>query len=293
MIAEVSLVAVLLTVVINLSLASIAGVLSARLWLKLHVSSATSVSMWRILVASWTALAFALALLLLVQAAQLSEVSIFDAGSSAVLLVSKTYGGQAMAIAVVVSTIAAMVTFLRAHVFWISTLALSLVTVARASTGHAGQDGPVSLDVLVEWVHLMAMGLWVGSVLVAGWMTLPRLGWEPATVARTYVDQLSSWATGALVLIFLSGIFNTDRMLGNFSELLHTDYGRLLLAKIVVVIAALLLGALNRFRGLPAIHREPFKQGLVQFIFVLRAESVLLFAVTVLAGVLTNVSPHE
>lgn len=293
MIAEVSPLAVFLTIVINLALATIAGVLGARWWLNQHVSTAPLVVMRRLLVASWVLIAAAAAVLVLAQAAQLSEVAIFDAWDSAVLLVAKTYGGQATAATVLVSIVAAALACRQSTVFRVSCLAFVIVTAARASTGHAGQDGPFSLSVLVEWVHLLAMSLWVGCVLVAGWLTLPGLPNKPAAVARSYADQLSSWATGALVLIILSGIFNTDRMLSSYMDLLYTDYGRLLLAKIAFVAAGLLLGAINRLRGLPALHRQPLDKGLNQFIFILRAESIILIAVIVLAGVLTNVSPHE
>jgi putative copper resistance protein D len=288
MIADVSALAAAATAVINLALAIIAGVLAARLWL------GTAPTLRAPVLACWVAIAAAALILLLDQAAQLTETGMAAAWDAAYLLATSTFSGQAMAAVGVLAALAAVLTAVSRKFVPVALLAFGAVTAIRATMGHAGEAGIVSLPVFIEWGHLLAMSLWVGCVIVSGWIVLPALsGAGDGPALPSYAVRMSNWATVALVVIIASGVFNTDRVLASWSDLIHTGYGKLLLAKIALVLVALGLGGINRLIGIPALRRAPRPAGAVrQFILVLRIESLVLAGVVLLAAVLTNASPH-
>lgn len=294
MIADVAPVAVAMTAVINLGFAIIAGIIGARCWLGTARAPGNALSMRAGVLVSWLAVAGAASILLLDQAAQLAETSMFAAWASAAILASSTYSGKATAAVIFLAASAAALTWRRAFVLPALVL-LAAVTAVRSTMGHAGESGPLTLAVLIEWAHLAAMNLWVGCVIVSGWLVLPPLaavsGDPAAATARSYAQQLSAWATAALAIIVLSGILNTDRVLEHYGDLFTTAYGNLLLAKIVLVLVALGLGGFNRVRGMPALKHDA-ERGLRSFILILKTESIVLIAVVLLAAVLTNVSAH-
>lgn len=291
MIADVSALAAAATAVINLSLATVAGVLAARLWLGADGGAAAPVRRGPV-VAAWMAMAAAALLMLLDQAAQLTDTSLLAAWEGAYLLATSTFSGQAMAAVGSIAALTAALTAAWRKVIPIALLGFGIVTALRSTMGHAGEAGIMSLPVLVEWTHLLAMSLWVGCVVVSGWIVLPSLRGAGPALPR-YADRMSNWATAALVVIIASGVFNTDRVLDKLSDIVNTEYGNLLLAKILLVLVAMGLGGLNRLIGIPALRRALRAESAVrQFILILRIESVVLAFVVMLAAVLTNASPH-
>lgn len=120
--------------------------------------------------------------------------------------------------------------------------ALLLVGVAVASAGHASTAFPRYLTIPAVFLHAVTVLLWLGAliplgaVLVGGGAALP------------IVLQRFSRAIPAIVAVLaLSGLLLAIVQVQTIAGLWNTDYGRVLLAKLVLVFALLLLAALNRF----------------------------------------------
>ena len=76
----------------------------------------------------------------------------------------------------------------------------------RAATGHAAVEGDFSRAEVLEGVHLVAMALWSGGVLVSGLLIAPRL--VGGGRLRSYVEALSrvsTWAVGVVVSLCALG----------------------------------------------------------------------------------------
>ena len=172
---------------------------------------------------------------------------------------------------------------------------LMLFAVCRVATGHASENGLVSVATAVEFVHLQAMALWLGSVLVGAWVVVPHLARNQApSGTQGYLSALSSWATVALAGVLTTGLYNAFRVLNAPSELFGTEYGWVLTTKLCFVAIAIALGGWNRFVGFPRVlGAAPVSVdvSLRSITTVLRVESIALLIVVVAAGVLTASAP--
>jgi hypothetical protein len=61
-------------------------------------------------------------------------------------------------------------------------------------------------------------------------------------------------AGASLVVVALTGIYNAWLELQRFQALWETAYGRLLVLKLILVLAIVVLGATNRYVGLPSLN---------------------------------------
>lgn len=169
--------------------------------------------------------------------------------------------------------------------------ALLVFAAARASMGHAGENGWITATMLAETVHYLAIGVWTGVVAVSGWLVLrPRDAFALAgQEASRYLESMSLAATWALAAIIVTGAYSAWHRVGAADNLLHTTYGMTLLVKIGLVLVACALGGYNKVHGLHWASRSA--HGLVVVRRVLQAETFVLFAVLAAAAILTSQQP--
>ena len=133
----------------------------------------------------------------------------------------------------------------------------------HALAGHAGgEQATVSrwFDVGVQWVHLVAVGIWIGGL---AWLLLAirtREGPDRGAVIRRF-----SWLAGvALLVVAVTGTIRAVNELGGthaLRGLLHTSFGVALLVKVGLFAALVALGARNRYVNVPRAGSEPRRLG--------------------------------
>ncbi|MEU0443892.1 copper resistance CopC/CopD family protein [Streptomyces tendae] len=130
------------------------------------------------------------------------------------------------------------------------------LTWAAAEHASAGIQVPVAMTSSV--LHLLATAVWLGG-LVALLTTLraSRPAPDAATVAR-----FSRTAFAAVTVLVVTGVYQSWRGLGTWEALTGSTYGRLLLAKVVLVAVLLAAAAVSRrwtaaLSTAPAAVREP------------------------------------
>ncbi|WP_332852277.1 copper resistance D family protein [Duganella sp. S19_KUP01_CR8] len=165
--------------------------------------------------------------------------------------------------------------------------AMLVFAVTRASMGHAGEEGLWTVAMAAESLHLSAIAVWVGVVAVSGCCVLSAR--MSAADMNRYLDSMSRAAMGAVVAIVATGIYTAWHRVGVAENLIYTDYGLALLAKIALVLAAIGIGGYNKFIGLPAASRS--YQGVVTVRLALRVEMVLLLGAILAAAILTSQQP--
>ena len=166
--------------------------------------------------------------------------------------------------------------------------------------GHAGSVEPTWILVPANAVHVAAACLWVGGIASLLFAVRPAAGrLEPVDRTRLLVEVVGSFSAVALVSVLslvVSGVLQAIELLGSVSDLLDTGYGRLVLAKSLLLIVLVGLGALQRRRSLPGLraaasHKaSPGAAGRL-LRNLLRTEGALLIVVFVLTAVLSGAAP--
>lgn len=124
---------------------------------------------------------------------------------------------------------------------------LAFAGIGAASLGLAGHAGS-SLDhvnaVNAMSVHLVAVSVWAGGLLVlfllSGGMDEPQMA--------TAIRRFSPWALASVIALALSGLISAWIRMSQLSELVTTGYGRLVLVKAIGLVTLAVLGALQRRR---------------------------------------------
>lgn len=173
----------------------------------------------------------------------------------------------------------------------VALLALAIFAITRASMGHAGEEGLWTITLAAEAIHLLAIGVWTGAVLVSAWHVLHPsvIGGASGQATDRYLHQMSQAAVVAVIAIAITGVYSGWHRVGSPEHLAHTTYGITLLAKVALVSVAITLGGYNKYRGLPAAGRSAAGVRLARA--VLQIESFVLFGVLLAAAVLTAQQP--
>ncbi|MFF9902534.1 copper resistance protein CopC [Streptomyces olivaceus] len=117
-------------------------------------------------------------------------------------------------------------------------LAVALALTWAASE-HASAGIQVPAAMASSTLHLLATAVWLGG-LTALLLTLRSAG-DAATVAR-----FSRVALASVTVLAVTGVYQSWRGLGSWQALTGTTYGRLLLAKVVLVAVLLVAAAVSR-----------------------------------------------
>ncbi|MPW18953.1 copper resistance protein CopD [Paraburkholderia sp. CNPSo 3157] len=289
----------------NIGFAVLVGALLCDTWLaRSHSRWQAGVSMRLLLtvrIASLTTLASG-AFAFWIHCALMSESTLSEAGPAVrSMLVETGFGhaslvGAAFMLGVVVLSLVQSGKPIRFKpVIW---LAFAGVALSRSHAGHPVDAGVFSIPVWADWMHFLAISVWVGIVLVTTYIVVPRVFSAPATDrANTamFIQSLSGAATFALFVLFATGAYNGWRGVATPENLWASAYGQILLLKLALVLIAAALGAHNRFFAMPpllASLKEPLSESpprpLKRFAAVLHVESVVLAGVLVAAAILVS-----
>lgn len=122
---------------------------------------------------------------------------------------------------------------------------VALVAVGLAETlvllGHS--SAAVSLDAAARLTHVVGISAWTGGLVMLLAVVLPR---RRASELLGVLPRFSAFATAAIVVLVAGGSVLALDLLGSPGALLSSDYGRVLLAKLVVVALLLLAASLSR-----------------------------------------------
>ncbi len=122
-----------------------------------------------------------------------------------------------------------------------------VLAVALALTiglaGHPSTGRWTAAAIPADMLHVLAMSLWLGGIVLLLLVVLPSR--DPDEL-RTATTRFSSLALGAIAVLVISGAFQGYRQVGSLDALRDTDYGRLLIIKLLVFAALLVAAAFSR-----------------------------------------------
>jgi copper transport protein len=128
-----------------------------------------------------------------------------------------------------------------------NTVAVLVVGCALALTwslaGHSAAGPLAALAVPADTVHLVAMAVWTGGIVVLGTVLLRSRDAPDAPVLEPTVTRFSRVAGICVVLLLATGLFQAWRQLSSVPAVAGTLYGRVLLGKLCLVTVGVALGA--------------------------------------------------
>ncbi|MDE0805363.1 MAG: CopD family protein [Acidimicrobiales bacterium] len=164
-----------------------------------------------------------------------------------------------------------------------------LVVLSHVIDGHTASEGSRWLMGVASSVHVFAAAIWAGGVAALALVIRRRSNRDEPTHALVMVTRYSIVATIGLAAVAVAGVYLAFVILDAPSELWSTDWGRVFLAKFVVVAVAAALGAHNHHVIVPALERSEEDPEVVSRLrSTLRNEVVTLTVVTVLTAILVR-----
>lgn len=171
---------------------------------------------------------------------------------------------------------------------------LAWVAASRSASGHAAANGDWTLREAMDWLHLLAISTWGGSLIATLILIFPRLWHVPIAQRARFATRFSVLATGALAVILISGMYSAWHLLPSVTAFWSSHYGRLLGLKLLFVAAMVVFGALNHYRLVPQLRLAAAEQGsggVRRLGFSVLLESVLLLVVLAITALLLGSMP--
>jgi len=175
-------------------------------------------------------------------------------------------------------------------------VAAAAVLLVPGTAGHAAQTSPRGISVPLDWLHLVSGSLWLGGLvgLLVLWRSLGA-GRRVAGLS-VCVPRFSNVAFVSVLLLLGTGVGATIIHLPTVATLWQTSYGIAILIKIGLLVAAMLLGAVNLLRTKPQLvaARERPELGASAARLLRRAisgETLLVAGAVFAAAVLSSLAP--
>ena len=153
---------------------------------------------------------------------------------------------------------------------------------------HAAASGDLRY-IALDYLHVIAISIWLGGVVAFTYVVMPSAGnGDPRALGRT-IWRFSLTALVAVAVIITTGVLQSLDRLVLLEDLVETPYGIALLAKILLLVALLGLGALNLLVWGPRMRRgvaagAQFWRGVI-------GETTLFAGVLLAAAFLTAFAP--
>ncbi len=176
----------------------------------------------------------------------------------------------------------------------------AVAPVGFVLTGHTRTMSPAAVGYLADLAHVAAAAVWFGGLVAAIVAVRRRRRDDQPLEAADAIARFSGWAAVTAAVLIVAGIALSWIQVGSLDALTTTLYGRLLLAKVALVVVVLAAAAWNRFRLVPrvaaaAVEEPPVDDapGWTSLLRVVRLEVALLAVVLVITAVLSNVTPAK
>ncbi len=99
---------------------------------------------------------------------------------------------------------------------------------------------------IITWIHLVSAAVWVGGTLFIGAVLAPLLKKmsmpleERIQMMVLVGRRFNKIAVPSLIILIVTGLYNSQQVITNPDSLLSTSYGSFLLVKIILVIALII-----------------------------------------------------
>ena len=144
-----------------------------------------------------------------------------------------------------------------------------LALVTFPASGHPNAQDPASLWIAIDLLHLASITVWIGGLLALCLASRATLA-QPA--GERMVRRFSIAAYICVPIIVTTGVAQTLRLAGGLDDVATTDWGRLLLVKVTIVVGLLSVAGVSRWllhhHGTASIHRTVITEFIIGVVVV-------------------------
>jgi putative copper export protein len=171
-------------------------------------------------------------------------------GTLTTLLTGTRFGRVWLCRAVLLLAVAPMLLSTARQIAWLRLLIVASLLASIALVGHSNTrtDSIGWLQLGGDMAHLLAAGLWLGSLPALALLLASESEGAPQATRR-----FSSFGMAAVAILLLTGLFNAYLLTDSILAWPDSEYGRLLLLKIALFAAMLAIAAINRFYWTPQL----------------------------------------
>jgi copper transport protein len=155
------------------------------------------------------------------------------------------------------------------------------VIVSFPASGHAAATSPTSVWIVSDALHMAAMIVWLGGLVV---FSLGLVVFADTDVLSAALKKFSMTATVTMPVLIVTGTAQTLRLAGGVGRITSTDWGRTLLVKLTVVSVIVAVAAVSRWLLL--------NDGVATIRRLVTVEAVLGVIVLALAASLVSLPPR-
>jgi copper transport protein len=134
---------------------------------------------------------------------------------------------------------------------------LPAVLLTSALTSHGAALPYPGVGIAIDWLHIVGATAWVGGLIC--------LAATGAFRAKPVLGRFGRFALIASMAVLLSGVLQGALEVGSWSSVLTTVYGQFLLVKSGLLVAMLLLAAVNQLRAPAFGVRAELALGVIVF----------------------------
>jgi len=202
------------------------------------------------------------------------------------ILTNTSYGHSWLIQMAILITLALLTTFLgsaertKRIILWACFCLGIAVLWTKSLTSHAAAQSNQLLTIAMDFLHLFAASIWIGSLI--GFVGLLSLR-KNTDFKQDYLKMIKKFSKWGLILVLLltfTGIYGSLLYIPNLLALFHTNYGRVLLCKVSLFVLMVLVASVNFYKG-----KKGTAKGLGA---TLKGELLIGLIILVLSVVLTN-----
>ncbi len=142
------------------------------------------------------------------------------------------------------------------RLIWVELFLSGLLLGSLAWAGHGQEGQPASLHACADVLHLLVAGFWPTGLLPLAWVLRQTRRHADLGHPRFIVELVRRFSTVSIVSVValvVTGWVNSWFLVGTFANLFHEPYGKWLVAKIVLFLIAVAIGAVNLLRLKPRL----------------------------------------
>lgn len=151
----------------------------------------------------------------------------------------------------------------------------------------------VIFDALIVWVHLICSSIWVGGSIFLGIVLAPEIrNMKPNIEDRLslmirFGRKFNAIALPSFLILIVTGIYNSRTFIFRSNDILETQYGQILIIKILVAIAILVIYIIH-IRIFSTKTEEEITSGKLdlQYLISVRTKIIWLGRITVFLSII-------